>query len=128
MTTPQSPAMVEVDRLPELPEPAILRQPEDGELVLNKDGDEPHFWAWMSHGYDTGMWPFFSDDQMRTYATEAIAAERAEVVRLRTMLQDFVTNLEDEHGGDHFEAECPICHAVEDARAALATPTQGGSK
>jgi hypothetical protein len=79
----------EIAKLPDLPEPAVLRQPGGGELVCDKDGDEPYFWAWISHGYDTGMEPFFDAEQMREYARSAISANEAEVLRLREALTPF---------------------------------------
>lgn len=61
--------------LPPLPEPAWLKMP-DGESF---DDDTATKWAWFAHGYDTGMEPFFSADQMRAYA-EAASAGRSELL------------------------------------------------
>lgn len=59
---------------PAMPEPAVLKHPEDGEY----DDDTAVKWAWFAHGYDTGMEPFFSAEQvkelMRAYGESVRAA------------------------------------------------------
>lgn len=52
----------------ELPEPAVVR-------LMGDEGfsdEAPYIWAWVAHGYDTGMEPYFSADQLRA----AILADR----------------------------------------------------
>lgn len=67
MTTPQPKSSVV---LPALPEPEVVRLPGDGEGLSD---EAPHIWAWVAHGYDTGMEPYFSAEQMHAYAREAVA-------------------------------------------------------
>jgi hypothetical protein len=57
------------EQLPPLPEPALLKLP-DGEF----DDDVPVKWAWFAHGYDTGMEPYFTADQVREAQRAAILA------------------------------------------------------
>ena len=75
--TPIQPA-TEREALPELPEPSMLKLPDD-----DLDDDIATKWAWMAHGYDTGMQPYFTDDQMRDYAIAATTALKAEVEQYR---------------------------------------------
>jgi hypothetical protein len=46
--------------------PSVLKTP-DGEEYTD---DIAYKWAWGAHGYDTGMEPYYSIDQLR----EAVAA------------------------------------------------------
>lgn len=140
MTTPSTAR--EIDQtLPELPEAMGL--------FCGTRYDPPktrEFW-----GVVTGVAPpqkcdVFTADQMRAYATqhatEAIAAERAEVVRLKAECEKLRAALvlickgaptecperyEGDNHGDTAMAASEIEHfrITEIARAALATPTQG---
>ena len=128
-----------VRAMPELPEPAILMQPEGGELVMNKDGDEPHFWAWGAHGYDTGMWPYFSDDQMHAYALTYAESLRVQLEAARAALKFYAdkehfdildTDVWDTVSGEpqnywYDEASTAVVEDGAIARAALSNHTQG---
>jgi hypothetical protein len=59
----------------ELPEPALLKTPEGDDYT----DDTAAKWAWFAHGYDTGMEPFYSADQMRELAHAVRAAVLASV-------------------------------------------------
>jgi hypothetical protein len=61
-----------MNKLPPLPEPSLLKLPDDGEGYSD---EAPYIWAWFAHGYDTGMTPYFSDDQMNAFAQ--LAADHA---------------------------------------------------
>jgi len=126
MNTPQSPAMVEVD----VTYDELVKHlgPVSANMLCRtvwKDGIDieescPGIKALVTH-----------------YATEAIAAERAEVVRLRNRYEALLTKIDDawanyERMGEicPFEGQ-PMIYAatleeIHEARAALATPTQGG--
>jgi hypothetical protein len=41
--------------------PAVLKTPEGDEYT----DETPAKWAWFAHGFDTGMEPFYSIDQLR---------------------------------------------------------------
>jgi hypothetical protein len=41
--------------------PSVLKTPEGDDYT----DDTAHKWAWGAHGYDTGMEPFYSIDQLR---------------------------------------------------------------
>lgn len=56
-----------------LPEPAWLKTSDD-----TYNDDTASKWAWFAHGYDTGMEPFFSAEQLRA----AILSERERIVAL----------------------------------------------
>jgi hypothetical protein len=51
----------QLPELPPMPEPALLKTP-DGEDYTDCVA---HKWAWMAHGFDTGMEPFFSAEQVK---------------------------------------------------------------
>jgi hypothetical protein len=53
-----------------------------------------------------------------------VSSQRAEIERLRAILQQLVDDLGEDHGADDFEAECPSCQLVKSARAALTKPEQ----
>ncbi len=57
--------------MPPLPEPAHEQVEDYSGIAVNK----------------TVVTPLFTSDQMRAYAEQAVAAERAEIERLRTVLQ-----------------------------------------
>jgi hypothetical protein len=54
----------------------ILRNPS---VVKTAEGDytdeAPVKWAWFAHGYDTGMEPFYSIEQLRAAVRAALSAE-----------------------------------------------------
>lgn len=113
-------AIRKIEAMPPLPEPEVLRQPEDGELIAaHEDENAPYCWAWMSHGYDTGMEPYFGADQVyryaRDYAAQTLASKDAELVRLRSLLA-------------RYRNETPLGHQphmiAEEVDAALTQPTE----
>lgn len=65
--------------MPPLPEPKVLR------LVDNEgfSDEAPYIWGFFAHGYDTGMEPYFSDDQMQAYAQAYAAPLIARVAELQ---------------------------------------------
>jgi hypothetical protein len=86
--------MVEVDRLPELPDSECQR------YEWEKDG-----LTWVSYSIwhvPNGMSSFravdlYTAEQVREVATEAIAAERAEVVRLRAEIEKLLLSDKEQH-------------------------------
>lgn len=53
--------------------PSVLKTPEGDEYT----DDTSAKWAWFAHGYDTGMEPFYSIEQLRE-AVRAAVRERNE--------------------------------------------------
>lgn len=127
MNTPQSPAMVEVDRLPELPGKVIG---DHLDAILRASGS-------ALSNYTMGSTRLKMHNAMRAFEHEAIAAERAEVVRLSAECEKLraalvvaeaaLTNTarcflgqNSEHGDTNYKPLIIV-------RAALATPTQGSA-
>jgi hypothetical protein len=98
--------MVEVDRLPELPdqyEAAAHMFPVSLAEFKERETTDTAYSIPVGSPDDGKSVPLWTSDQMRAYATEAIAAERAEVVRLRTALHCAVELARDAHA--HWDAD-----------------------
>jgi hypothetical protein len=50
--------------------PSVLKTPEGDDYT----DDTAHKWAWGAHGYDTGMEPFYSIDQLREAVRSVLPA------------------------------------------------------
>lgn len=50
--------------------PAVLKRPEDDSYT----DETANKWAWFAHGYDTGMEPFYSIEQVREAVRAALAS------------------------------------------------------
>jgi len=74
--------------MPPLPEPKVLR------LVDNEgfSDEAPYIWGFFAHGYDTGMEPYFSDEQMHNYAKAYAAPLIARVAELQAERDRFERN------------------------------------
>jgi hypothetical protein len=53
--------------------PAVVKMPEGGYT-----DDSAHKWAWFAHGYDTGMEPFYSIEQLREAVLAALPKQGSE--------------------------------------------------
>lgn len=110
--------------LPPLPEPELLKLPGgDG-----YDDAAPVKWAWFAHGYDTGMEPFFSDDQMRAYAFAASAgrSELLEALKELDSAETLVNSLSEEMPAAYFAAWDRRNDAWKAARSLIAKHTPLG--
>ena len=144
MTTPQSPAMVEVDRLPELkgsPFESSMAQTLHAAFIDGwgacRDAEFSGSEA-MNDAFNQSatLGLCLSIDQSpRADILTALLAERAEVVRLSAECEKLRAAIGDEktafyagYGAAHDDinnSRAPVIQIAWDRRAALATPTQG---
>jgi hypothetical protein len=94
--------------------PVLLQTPEGDDYT----DETPAKWAWFSHGYDTGMEPFYSAGQLKEAMEAAWTASRCQALEEAALICDEeakdshrMARLDNNARYDHMEDAANMCAA-----------------